>query len=177
MPRERASEVDRRDFLKSAAAGATAFVAADATSAEPQQSSSSAALASGDRRHRENEGTDRTRHAHAGQRRHRRLLRACQHAHSRHRPRAGRPFRREPRRAHTARTWSWSISIPSSSKATASVPTKPKFTPAFTARDADVMSIVHTHPVYSVVFSITKKPILPVHMHGAIFADGVPGIR
>jgi L-fuculose-phosphate aldolase len=39
---------------------------------------------------------------------------------------------------------------------------------------ADVMSVVHTHPTYSVAFSITKKPILPVHMHGAIFADGVP---
>jgi ribulose-5-phosphate 4-epimerase/fuculose-1-phosphate aldolase len=39
---------------------------------------------------------------------------------------------------------------------------------------ADVMSVVHTHPTYSVSFSITKKPILPVHMHGAIFADGVP---
>jgi len=39
---------------------------------------------------------------------------------------------------------------------------------------ADVMSIVHTHPTYSVAFSVTKKPILPVHMHGAIFADGVP---
>jgi L-ribulose-5-phosphate 4-epimerase len=39
---------------------------------------------------------------------------------------------------------------------------------------SDVMAIVHTHPTYSVVFSITKKPILPVHMHGAIFADGVP---
>ena len=39
---------------------------------------------------------------------------------------------------------------------------------------ADVMSIVHTHPIYSVVFSVIKKPILPVHMHGAIFADGVP---
>jgi L-ribulose-5-phosphate 4-epimerase len=38
----------------------------------------------------------------------------------------------------------------------------------------DVMAILHTHPTYSVVFSITKKPILPVHMHGAIFADGVP---
>ncbi len=38
----------------------------------------------------------------------------------------------------------------------------------------DVMSIVHTHPTYSVVFSVTKKPLLPVHMHGAIFADGVP---
>ena len=38
----------------------------------------------------------------------------------------------------------------------------------------DVMSVVHTHPTYSVVFSITKNPILPVHMHGAIFADGVP---
>jgi L-ribulose-5-phosphate 4-epimerase len=37
----------------------------------------------------------------------------------------------------------------------------------------DVMAIVHTHPTYSVSFSITKKPILPVHMHGAIFADGV----
>jgi ribulose-5-phosphate 4-epimerase/fuculose-1-phosphate aldolase len=39
---------------------------------------------------------------------------------------------------------------------------------------SDVMAVVHTHPTYSVVFSITKKPILPVHMHGAIFADGVP---
>ena len=39
---------------------------------------------------------------------------------------------------------------------------------------ADVMSIVHTHPTYSVAFSVTKRPILPVHMHGAIFADGVP---
>jgi L-ribulose-5-phosphate 4-epimerase len=38
----------------------------------------------------------------------------------------------------------------------------------------DVMSVVHTHPAYSVAFSITNKPILPVHMHGAIFADGVP---
>ena len=36
------------------------------------------------------------------------------------------------------------------------------------------MSIVHTHPTYSVAFSITRKPILPVHMHGAIFAEGVP---
>lgn len=39
---------------------------------------------------------------------------------------------------------------------------------------ADVLSIVHTHPTYSVAFSVSKKPILPVHMHGAIFADGVP---
>jgi L-ribulose-5-phosphate 4-epimerase len=39
---------------------------------------------------------------------------------------------------------------------------------------SDVMAVLHTHPTYSVVFSITKKPILPVHMHGAIFADGVP---
>jgi L-fuculose-phosphate aldolase len=39
---------------------------------------------------------------------------------------------------------------------------------------ADVMSIVHTHPTYSVVFSVTKRPLLPVHMHGAIFSDGVP---
>lgn len=38
----------------------------------------------------------------------------------------------------------------------------------------DVMSIVHTHPTYSVVFSVIKRPILPVHMHGAIFAEGVP---
>ncbi len=38
----------------------------------------------------------------------------------------------------------------------------------------DVMGVVHTHPTYSVTFSITGKPILPVHMHGAIFADGVP---
>jgi L-ribulose-5-phosphate 4-epimerase len=38
----------------------------------------------------------------------------------------------------------------------------------------DVMSVIHSHPVHSVVFSITKKPILPVTVHGAIFADGVP---
>jgi L-ribulose-5-phosphate 4-epimerase len=39
---------------------------------------------------------------------------------------------------------------------------------------ADVMSVVHSHPVHSVVFSVTKKPILPISVHGAIFADGVP---
>jgi L-ribulose-5-phosphate 4-epimerase len=38
----------------------------------------------------------------------------------------------------------------------------------------DVMSIIHTHPVHSVVFSVTGKPILPISVHGAIFADGVP---
>jgi len=38
----------------------------------------------------------------------------------------------------------------------------------------DVMAVVHSHPVHSVVFSITKKPILAVSVHGAIFADGVP---
>jgi ribulose-5-phosphate 4-epimerase/fuculose-1-phosphate aldolase len=38
----------------------------------------------------------------------------------------------------------------------------------------DVNAVVHDHPKYSVMFSIIGKPILPVHMHGAIFADGVP---
>jgi L-fuculose-phosphate aldolase len=38
----------------------------------------------------------------------------------------------------------------------------------------DVMAVVHSHPVHSVTFSVTKKPILPVSVHGAIFADGVP---
>ncbi|HVL69698.1 MAG TPA: class II aldolase/adducin family protein [Vicinamibacterales bacterium] len=38
----------------------------------------------------------------------------------------------------------------------------------------DVMSVVHSHPLHSVVFSVTKKPILPISVHGAIFADGVP---
>lgn len=38
----------------------------------------------------------------------------------------------------------------------------------------DVGAVVHSHPVHSVVYSITKKPILPVSVHGAIFADGVP---
>jgi L-ribulose-5-phosphate 4-epimerase len=38
----------------------------------------------------------------------------------------------------------------------------------------DVMAIAHTHPVHSVVFSITGRPVLPVSVHGAIFADGVP---
>lgn len=38
----------------------------------------------------------------------------------------------------------------------------------------DVMSVIHSHPVHSVVFSVTGKPILPISVHGAIFADGVP---
>lgn len=38
----------------------------------------------------------------------------------------------------------------------------------------DVMAVVHGHPVHSVVFSVTKRPILPISVHGAIFADGVP---
>ena len=38
----------------------------------------------------------------------------------------------------------------------------------------DVMSVIHTHPLHSVVFSITGKPILPVMVHGAIFGKGVP---
>lgn len=38
----------------------------------------------------------------------------------------------------------------------------------------EVMAVVHTHPAYSVTFSIINRPILPVHMHGAIFGDGVP---
>jgi L-fuculose-phosphate aldolase len=46
-------------------------------------------------------------------------------------------------------------------------------TGAYRAR-ADVMAVVHGHPVHSTVFTITKKPILPVSVHGAIFADGVP---
>lgn len=41
----------------------------------------------------------------------------------------------------------------------------------------DVGAVVHSHPVHSVVFSITKKPILPVTVHGAIFADGVPTLE
>jgi ribulose-5-phosphate 4-epimerase/fuculose-1-phosphate aldolase len=39
---------------------------------------------------------------------------------------------------------------------------------------SDVMAVAHTHPVHSVSFTVIRKPILPVHMHGAIFADGVP---
>lgn len=39
---------------------------------------------------------------------------------------------------------------------------------------SDVMSVVHTHPTFSVAFTIGGPQILPVHMHGAIFADGVP---
>jgi L-ribulose-5-phosphate 4-epimerase len=38
----------------------------------------------------------------------------------------------------------------------------------------DVMSVIHTHPVHSLAFSITGKPIVPVTVHGAIFGDGVP---
>lgn len=38
----------------------------------------------------------------------------------------------------------------------------------------DAMAVVHGHAPHSVVFSITRKPILPVSVHGAIFADGVP---
>ena len=38
----------------------------------------------------------------------------------------------------------------------------------------DVMSVVHSHALYSTSFTIARKPILPVTVRGAIFADGVP---
>jgi len=38
----------------------------------------------------------------------------------------------------------------------------------------DVNAVIHSHPLHSVVFSLTGKPILPVTVHGAIFGDGVP---
>ena len=38
----------------------------------------------------------------------------------------------------------------------------------------DVMAVIHTHPIHSVIFSITGKPIVPVVVHGAIFGKGVP---
>ena len=38
----------------------------------------------------------------------------------------------------------------------------------------NVMSVIHTHPLHSVVFSITGKPIVPVVVRGAIFGKGVP---
>lgn len=41
----------------------------------------------------------------------------------------------------------------------------------------DVGAVVHSHPLHSVVFSITKRPILPVTVHGALFADGVPTLE
>lgn len=38
----------------------------------------------------------------------------------------------------------------------------------------DVMSVIHTHALYSTAFTIARKEILPVSVHGAIFADGIP---
>lgn len=38
----------------------------------------------------------------------------------------------------------------------------------------DVMSVIHTHSEYSTAFTVAQKEILPVTVHGAIFADGVP---
>jgi ribulose-5-phosphate 4-epimerase/fuculose-1-phosphate aldolase len=38
----------------------------------------------------------------------------------------------------------------------------------------DVMSVVHSHALYSTSFTIARKPMLPVTVRGAIFADGVP---
>ena len=38
----------------------------------------------------------------------------------------------------------------------------------------DVMSVIHSHALYSTAFTIARKPILPVTVRGAIFADGVP---
>lgn len=38
----------------------------------------------------------------------------------------------------------------------------------------DVMSVIHTHALYSTSFTVAKKEILPVSVHGAIFADGIP---
>src|SRR5262245_20472567 len=41
----------------------------------------------------------------------------------------------------------------------------------------DVMSVIHTLAVYSTAFTVAQKEILPVSVHGAIFADGVPEYR
>lgn len=41
----------------------------------------------------------------------------------------------------------------------------------------DVMSVVHSHALYSTAFTIARKPLLPVTVRGAIFADGVPEYR
>jgi L-ribulose-5-phosphate 4-epimerase len=38
----------------------------------------------------------------------------------------------------------------------------------------DVTSVIHTHAVHSTAFTVAQKEILPVSVHGAIFADGVP---
>ena len=38
----------------------------------------------------------------------------------------------------------------------------------------DVTSVVHSHALYSTAFTIARKPMLPVTVRGAIFADGVP---
>ncbi len=38
----------------------------------------------------------------------------------------------------------------------------------------DVMSVIHTHSLYATAFTVARKEILPVSVHGAIFADGVP---
>jgi L-ribulose-5-phosphate 4-epimerase len=38
----------------------------------------------------------------------------------------------------------------------------------------DVMSVIHSHAPYSTAFTIARKPMLPVTVRGAIFADGVP---
>jgi ribulose-5-phosphate 4-epimerase/fuculose-1-phosphate aldolase len=38
----------------------------------------------------------------------------------------------------------------------------------------DVMGVIHTHPIHSLVFSVTMKPILPVTIHGGVFSEGVP---
>jgi L-ribulose-5-phosphate 4-epimerase len=37
----------------------------------------------------------------------------------------------------------------------------------------DVVSVIHTHNVYSTGFRVAQKEILPVSVHGAIFADGI----
>jgi L-fuculose-phosphate aldolase len=38
----------------------------------------------------------------------------------------------------------------------------------------DVMSVIHTHPTYTVAFSATGRPLRPISQPSAAFADGLP---
>ncbi len=173
MPKAGKSDVDRRDFLKSAAAGATALVASGSAAANTRQGPTTASSASGDAditKMKERIALATRMLASEG------IVGSSGHVSMRI-PGTDRLLVGPSDVSRDVITRDDVVMVDLNSNQLEGNRKRPDETEIHTGiyrARADVMSIVHTHPVYSVVFSITKRPILPVHMHGAIFADGVP---
>ena len=170
------ASVDRRDFLKGAAAGAAAFVASPAISgaqqaAAPRTSEQSAAAAEGNVVEMKGRIALATRMlASEG------IVGSSGHVSMRI-PGTDKVLVGPTDVSRDVITADDVVTVDLNSKQLDGKRRQPDETEIHTGiyrARPDVMSIIHTHPTYSVAFSITKKPILPVHMHGAIFADGVP---